>query len=500
MKYLGSILWPVCILILLFGLSTCELFAPPRNDTIEVKLAQGVPKDSTVAVDSSIFDNLVTAYPQEGDLVLFAPSSALQGVQTGDAIVIGMSAQTPDGLLKKAASVETEDGWTTVITEDATLEDAFEDLEIDLQTSFDSNDAEVAFVPSIKGVRMVRGIGDYIQFERGKINIIIEDVVLYDEDSDEDTKEDQILLNGNLSMEVSIKFKLKLLKRKLKFTITPQVENNLEISSSLDLGSFEESLTLGELKKRVQFMVGPVPVVVSPTLSLELRTEGSCAVDFRTSVSASASFTAGLKYEDRKWSTISESDSDFSYELPNVTGSLEAKASVVPGFSVMLYDVVGPSVEWEPYLRFKAEGCMSIGGISDGDLFTYSWALYAGHQINVGCSVKVLRFIDKDFTFDIPIAETTLISSLLPPDDITASDGEVGCVVVSWEAVFTADSYKVYRSQEPDTGYSLIADTDGLEFTDDTIDIGTTYYYRVKPYEEEVGFGPPSAADSGYAI
>ena len=82
---------------------------------------------------------------------------------------------------------------------------------------------------------------------------------------------------------------------------------------------------------------------------------------------------------------------------------------------------------------------------------------------------------------------------LAVPSRVVAS-GEIGRVVVSWEAVSGAEleGYNVYRSDRSDTGYTLLAGSEGGSFTtgrttyeDAAVEAGRLYFYRV----EAVGVG-----------
>ena len=93
---------------------------------------------------------------------------------------------------------------------------------------------------------------------------------------------------------------------------------------------------------------------------------------------------------------------------------------------------------------------------------------------------------------------------LYPPANVLASDGMVGKVQITWDAVSSATHYQVYRSMFSSglgrTGISgWQIDT---TYDDTTVDTGITYYYWVKAARSDTGFDASdySDYDSGTAI
>ena len=91
-------------------------------------------------------------------------------------------------------------------------------------------------------------------------------------------------------------------------------------------------------------------------------------------------------------------------------------------------------------------------------------------------------------------------SATLPtPKGVSATDGtEANKVVVSWHKVDTATNYLVYRADSENGTYVLKAGTEATTWTDTTVKLGTTYWYKVRACTA-AGCGPLSAPDSGYA-
>jgi len=70
-------------------------------------------------------------------------------------------------------------------------------------------------------------------------------------------------------------------------------------------------------------------------------------------------------------------------------------------------------------------------------------------------------------------------SKPLPPKDFTYTDG-----VLNWDSVFGAKGYKVYRSENENSDYTEIIDTNVNNYTDNSFLIDTNYYYKAAAYSE----------------
>lgn len=85
------------------------------------------------------------------------------------------------------------------------------------------------------------------------------------------------------------------------------------------------------------------------------------------------------------------------------------------------------------------------------------------------------------------------------PQNVRASDGTYSDRVrVTWNAVSGAALYEVHRATSQNGTYELIGDTNSTTYDDGTVNVGTTYWYKVRAWNV-LGYGPFSEADSGYA-
>ena len=71
-----------------------------------------------------------------------------------------------------------------------------------------------------------------------------------------------------------------------------------------------------------------------------------------------------------------------------------------------------------------------------------------------------------------------------------------GKPMLTWNAVYGATSYRIYRSTSKGSGYSLLGTTTATSYTNTGAKAGTTYYYRVKAVND-AGLSPYSNIVSG---
>ena len=74
-----------------------------------------------------------------------------------------------------------------------------------------------------------------------------------------------------------------------------------------------------------------------------------------------------------------------------------------------------------------------------------------------------------------------------------------GKPVLTWNAVYGATSYRIYRSTSKGSGYSLLGTTTATSYTNTGAKAGTTYYYRVKACND-AGLSPYSNIVSGNVV
>ena len=93
------------------------------------------------------------------------------------------------------------------------------------------------------------------------------------------------------------------------------------------------------------------------------------------------------------------------------------------------------------------------------------------------------------------------LSNYLPgPSSVNAGDGQYNDrVVLSWSGVSGAVSYNVYRSDVLDGAFLCIGESSETTFTDTTIELQKTFYYKITTIARDKSEGSFSQIDTGYS-
>ena len=333
-------------------------------ETTEVLTDETTSQISSISADSSIF-------------TFSAMTPELAQVDVGDVIVSGVSAAAPDGFLRKVTASQAQGDGLVLTTEQATLEEAYQQVSVNIQQTL--TPANLQGFTAIPGVKLVKSpdganVGDF--------NFQLNNAVLFDEDNDLSTTDDQVVANGSLVFSPNYEFRLKVVNfsvEEVYFSQTMSVQTGLTVSSkiSLTIPITETSLLPSPIPLGA-FPIPGLPLVVTPVLDIIMGINGSVYVGVSTSVTQTTSFTAGLQYANHTWQPISSFSNDFTFNQPQFTSGVSFKAYVGPKLSFLLNGVVGPYVKVNLALK------LDIAPLSNPWL-----TLKGGLEIPVGVSVQI---------------------------------------------------------------------------------------------------------------
>jgi len=345
--------------------------------------------DTTKVIDQAMADNIISISSDERIITFKEDTPGLDSIAPDDIMVFDTSDKTPNGMLRGVESIEKKESSIVFTTADATLEEGISRGTVSISRTLvpedvASSEALAAGVGRLESVTAANGPQFKVPFN----------VVLYDHDGNENTKSDQIRLSGSTVFEPEFDCKVKIDYNPLKFWDPPKLEQftfTVSLNEQFDAELYA-GISLVEIKKEIEaasykfspitFMVGPVPVVIVPTLSLIIGAKGEVSASLKTGVSQEATLTAGVSYNGGVWNTISNFDNDFGYTPPTINAKASARGYVKPQLSLMLYTVAGPHASIEGYLELVA-----------GPNMNPWWQLYGGLQGNVGVEMKIVSHI-----------------------------------------------------------------------------------------------------------
>ena len=399
---------------LLFVLNACEEPVSPQPNT-PLSPEPDTPDDvDTVTLQDDV---KIIATDTRGTSITEVTTTGVSFAepvthQQGEVLVIGVTPNTPRGLLRKVTAVS--DDRRTVVTEQATLEDVIDtgrlhvsgelfgaDLTPESRTIIAESGVVMRGLPAqpatVDDTRWTTYDFPRVAFER-----------------DVDGVPFGVVLDGSLSLSVFHELDAYYDQKKLhraRFTVTLREMINLNLAYTANISSLVKKIKGRKLEATVfprpltflpiYFQVGPVPVVVVPQFQIYLGVDatGYLSVD----VAHDGSLTIGVECtsdcnEAASWKPIVQPESRF--RLNEAVIGARVKGYVRPEVTVALYDVFGPYAAVEAYASVGGEG-----GIVDQQ-FTALAYVEAGVDGSAGVKLQVpiLGWTLKDVeVIDFPI-------------------------------------------------------------------------------------------------
>lgn len=372
---------------------------PPGDGT-------GTLADTTVVLDAAALDALVSA-EADGTYVFAALSPALAKLEAGDVFIAGVSEKTPMGALRKVESVTEQGAGLSLETSQATLQQAFEDLDVKYDATLTASPAAVQSArsglrPQVDGISFPLNLS--VSGEHGQVEL--KGAV-------------SLAPSFDLTLDLDIaSFKLDALT--MEFGASQTLLADLSGTGSV---SFDKSLTLGTIPftpiiLSIPYPGGVIPLVLTPMVRVQAGLQGSASGNFQASVDQQSSFTAGLGYKGGSFGGFSDSDGSQQFDAPSYDAALNAKASIGPRLEVLLYGAVGPYA--------SVDGFVAAGADLDGPPPCVRGVLNAGLTAKAGVSLLA------DY-------ETTLFDKVYPlaSFDSCSSDPDAPRPAITFARTFT---------------------------------------------------------------
>jgi len=382
-----------------FGLAIAEEIQG-TGDIADVELKPQARMMDLVAAEAFLGFNL----PNQA-LVFSSLQGSLAGLTVGDYIASRPHPKAPNGFLRKVTQLQTVNGYTVMGTAVATISDIMQRADVHVKRSYVLADVEEAntwygvpaVAPALKQavasntLSILSASPDQSGFTvsaLGKnandgdlINIKVNKVV-FDQDGDHGTTDDQIKVTGNLSFNPSVQLDLDCAgflctspDFLAKFVLSE--ESSVEVS-----GSIKQTLTKTyKLPPTIWLpFISVGPLVFTPKFVVQLNVDGSVSASVRYGASQSFELEAGVDYTPAAgWGTISELSTSSESSEPVYQGDMNLKAELSVRGEFMLYGAAGVYADMGGTARFKAQ----IPGAP-------IWKLRGGFEASVGVALDVL--------------------------------------------------------------------------------------------------------------
>jgi len=351
----------------------CGGVTPPPSDD----LTETIIPETTKVVDEES-EQAITFVSEDQSIITFDESTPqLEELTPGDVIVIGVTGQTPYGLLRKVENVSNAGDVVIVETEFASLEEAIEQGSFEFDITLEPEDIERG-ISYPKGVRLIEDkfeTGYSFSYELDKVlcnnHLIVDGELSFDY---------HILFNGTIGF-----FKLKTLE--FKNTVESKAELDVTLTDSFSVGDLldDNPKTIFTIPfKKITVWVGYVPIVLKPQIDINVGLDGEIFAELTTGVTISqedeGAYVAGVEFDNGIWKEIkNEPVFSFEYREPSLSAEAKIKAYAGPQLELMLYGIAGPHCNIYGYLDFEAD-------ILDDPW----WELYAGLDVTAGLQLEII--------------------------------------------------------------------------------------------------------------
>ena len=372
---------------------------------------------------TELSNQYLDAASYDGETFVFTQmTSELEQVDVGDIIVSDVSSVDPDGYFRKVAGIAPQGSGVVFTTVPATLEESIQDGTSFLMETMQPS--QVKSMVALDGVSMLESdINSPLTFY-----FQVEDVVIYDEDGNPSTTDDQVKADGSIEFEMEFIFYLDMQGSQVRrFSLTNEntLRDTLEIYAETELSSLEGEAILTEMRfSPITLWVGPLPIVYVPKLDLVVGVDGSVKVGISTEVSHEFTMRAGVQYRySSGWSPIAEVSDTYTWVPPHLTFEMTLKGYYGARFNLYLYGIAGPYVKITPYLEIKVE-----------PLEQPWWTLYGGLDVPVGFKAhdvleKLLDLEDYE-VYAVGIKKVIAQARTVDPGDmvfVPAGEFRMGC-------------------------------------------------------------------------
>jgi uncharacterized delta-60 repeat protein len=348
-----------------------------------------VPK-STVVVPAGATVTL-TGDPS-GPRVLTITGSAVRAVRVGDSLSSGVTSAAPYGYLVKVTKVAHKSGSSaTLDVENTTLLAALPTGEINSTTTLEGP-ASAASLRSFAFTDVSPTGGLTIRSSRARsprahtAGFSLQTTNLTCTTSAGVHIEDPtVTFAPSISLQARWGF-LKVESATFTATLTEQIALGVDAEAGAKcetndpgIGLLPQPITLPD----VDVQVGPVPVIISPTLQLYLSGSAGITAKASASLTQTASATVGASYNHGTITPISSVSNNFTPAF-SADGDASAEVALTPTVDTKIYDVAGPSFDVGVAAKFDAntsknpwwtlQGCLQGGVGFVVELLDIDWS------------------------------------------------------------------------------------------------------------------------------
>lgn len=435
MKHISVLSFIILVFILSCGTSPTGYDSDDKPNVTQESFGEATLGDRTRTITTEISQK-ITDISYDGTVFTFEGGDLfLSKILKGDILIFDRSPKLPFGALRKVTRIDflqiNDVSRYTITTEDATFEDAFENLEIST-SRFELNpanvDSIVYFVEST-GMRNKLDLQKHLSESEKSTFVTSLDIYLL---GNPQNPQNSVRINGSMSFTSNFIFEMEMQRFQIR-NIVFENENPIQLQLELFAGLQDTLKIVDRIITAYYFApiiipVGPVPIILTPVLEVPLNVSGYISANFRPSISYQIETNAALRYSSGNWNNEFGFNHSFNGQMPIPQVSSSVKTDIGLKLNLKLYNAIGPITTFSTY----AEGVYTP--FNDPQI-----NVYAGAKLDIGMEMKILSRVIANanvnlinyrsliYSFSIGLPEL----STRPITNITATTAQSGGIFES---------------------------------------------------------------------
>ncbi|MBN1698803.1 MAG: hypothetical protein JW881_14905 [Spirochaetales bacterium] len=389
--------------------------------------APSIP-DTTKVIEGATA-GLITSIADDKSSVTFSSEDAtIKSLAPGDVIISGATPLTPRGMIRRVTGKNEESGHIIVYTEPARLEDAIENGSFEYETILEQDEI-------IEKKALREGVS-FSTESKSRFDIESNLVINFDT-----AIMRGVTLTGNVcfnpKLHASVKIKNFLLTdADVHVAFKERVQVGVELGC---YGNIDKEFKIASIKYGpYTVMIGCVPVVMSPEITIKAGIDGEISAGVSTSVYQQSVLQLGAVYRNGKWKPNNSYSNEFGFSPPTLEASLDAKAWAGPSISIWIYDTFAPWFEPHVYLELDAD-------ISRKPW----WCLYLGFDVSIGIDYFNWLIYDEDELVSFKVVDFKKELACASVDDLPPTTTTTTTTTTSVAAVTTTTTTSVTATPTP---------------------------------------------------
>ena len=344
--------------------------------------------DTTKIADEETELQLTFVSQDQSEITFVQSTPQLEELQEGDILFIGVTDQTPYGLLRKVTTItrgSKVDDTLTVSTEFTSIEEAVEELHVSVDIVLTQDDIDYEKLRLPPGISMSQDRGGFEYDHTFNLSDVSPIYV-----GDPSTTIDDVTIDGEIYLNYEMIFNLDIgwfnLGVEFRNIVESYTDLNVTVGGSLSLSDLLDPNPIHLFT--IPFI--PIPVapllVITPVIYINIGLDGEIHAELTVGVTIDQTgdnrLESGFEYNKGQWHSIKNSPVfDLEPKIPvlNLGGTI--KPYVGPQLELIFNGCAGVYGSLYGYLELQAD-------INDDPW----WCLYGGFEGIIGAQLKILSF------------------------------------------------------------------------------------------------------------